>query len=112
MTTEGSIEYAGDGLYRIFGALVFTSVPELLRASRGLYGRNAPRTLDLAGVSRADSAGLALLIEWSRVGPRGDARPRFVGVPAQLMKMARVSGLERVLELSPDDGDAAAGQSS
>ena len=108
MTVEASIAYAGEGVYQVSGALVFTSVPVLLRTSRSLYGQNPPRVLDLAGVARADSAGLALLIEWARDGRRRDQRPRFVGVPAQLMQMAKVSGLEAVLELSSGNGGAVA----
>jgi phospholipid transport system transporter-binding protein len=65
--------------------------------------------LDLGGVGRADSAGLALLVEWSRQARRGRTALRFVNVPAQIRSLARVSHLEWLLarEWQPNTADRA-----
>jgi len=57
-------------------------------------------TVDLAGVTRSDSAGLALLVEWLRESELAGNTIRFVNVPAQLLSIARVCGLEEILSLN------------
>ena len=54
----------------------------------------------LKGVTRADSAGLALLLEWLRRSERAGCSISFVNVPEQLMSIARICGLEGILPLS------------
>jgi phospholipid transport system transporter-binding protein len=51
-------------------------------------------------VTRADSAGLALLIEFLRTAGHAGNSVHFVNVPEQLLSIARVSGLESILSLS------------
>jgi phospholipid transport system transporter-binding protein len=57
-------------------------------------------TVDLRGVTRSDSAGLALLVEWLRESEIGGNTIKFVNVPAQLLSIARVCGLEDILSLN------------
>ena len=54
---------------------------------------------DLAGVERADSAGLALLIEWMRRARRAGRPVRFLNLPPQMLEIARAASLDRVLPL-------------
>ena len=65
MAAGGNIEFGEDGQVKLSGELTFASVPEVYRqlAARDEQWRNATR-LNLAEVSRADSAGLALLLQW------------------------------------------------
>jgi phospholipid transport system transporter-binding protein len=56
--------------------------------------------VDLAGVTRADSAGLALLVEWLRESEIAGNSIEFVNVPAQLLSIARVCGLDDILALN------------
>lgn len=80
------------------GELNFSTVPALLeRGSALLAGRAGAIRLDLGGVTRADSAGLALLIEWLRVARRNHASIEIRNMPAQLRAIARVSGLDAIL---------------
>ncbi|MCC5856791.1 MAG: STAS domain-containing protein [Ectothiorhodospiraceae bacterium] len=55
--------------------------------------------LDLAGVERADSAGLAALVALTREARAGGIRLSFVNIPAQLRNLASVSGVEALLPL-------------
>lgn len=85
----------------VTGELNFTTAPGLLeQGSALLAGLGARVGLDLAGVTRADSAGLALLIGWTRAARGHNTAIEFRNVPPQLMAIARVSGLDGVLPVS------------
>jgi phospholipid transport system transporter-binding protein len=90
----------GNGSWLLEGELGVDSVPALLvRAAPALNG-SGDIEVDLKGVTRADSAGLALLVELMRGSSRNDRRIVFNHVPAQLLSIARVCGLEEILSLS------------
>jgi phospholipid transport system transporter-binding protein len=54
--------------------------------------------IDCAGIERADSAGLAVLIEWLACGQRKELDVRLQGLPATLIDIARISELEDLLQ--------------
>ena len=89
----------GDGSWLLQGELSFASVPSVLQhAGVNMLGKEQV-TVDLKGVTRADSAGLALLVEWLRESELAGNSIKFVNVPAQLLSIARVCGLEEILSL-------------
>ncbi len=89
------------GGYRISGELVFDSVPGLLEQGRRIFASgDAGIELDFDGVTRADSAGLALLIEWMRAARLRRREIVFRNVPEQVLSIARVSGVDAILPLS------------
>jgi phospholipid transport system transporter-binding protein len=53
-------------------------------------------TIDLGGVTRMDSAGLALLLEFLRAVPARQGKAEFINIPEQSLELIRVSGLEAV----------------
>jgi phospholipid transport system transporter-binding protein len=58
--------------------------------------------LDLSGVGRSDSAGLALLVYWVRQGKAVGCDLRPVNPPRQMRSLMRVAGLDDLLgEESP-----------
>jgi len=90
----------GDGSWLLQGELGFASVPSVLQhAGVNMLGKQQI-TVDLKGVTRADSAGLALLVEWLRESELDGNSIKFVNVPAQLLSIARVCGLEEILSLN------------
>ncbi|HAJ91291.1 MAG TPA: anti-anti-sigma factor [Gammaproteobacteria bacterium] len=90
----------GDGSWLLQGELDFASVPSVLKhAGVNMLGKEQI-TVDLKGVTRADSAGLALLVEWLRESESAGNSIKFVNVPAQLLSIARVCGLEEILSLN------------
>jgi len=101
---EPRIELQSRGQFLLTGALSFASVPGLLGESQRLLsegGRTgAGITIDLQGVGRTDSAGLALLVEWTRNFRSQGVDITFLNIPVQLLALARLSGLEGVLSLS------------
>jgi len=89
-----------DGNWLLQGELGFASVPSVLQhAGMNMLGKEQV-TVDLRGVTRSDSAGLALLVEWLRESEIAGNTIKFVNVPAQLLSIARVCGLEDILSLN------------
>ncbi|MEW6354266.1 MAG: STAS domain-containing protein [Pseudomonadota bacterium] len=94
------IETRGAGRYVLHGALTFDTVPRLYGESDSLLNHDAATlTLDLQGVQRTDSAGLALLMEWLRRARSRNKDIHFENIPPQMLAMARLSGLDSILPL-------------
>ena len=53
--------------------------------------------LDAAGVTAADSAGLAVLLDWRREALRRGIRLRYRNLPESLQRLARISSVESML---------------
>jgi phospholipid transport system transporter-binding protein len=94
---EPRIEETGHGSWLLVGDLSFTTVPAL-RGGLDMKSADQPRiSIDLAGVTRSDSAGLALLIEWLRESERLGKTITFMNMPVQMQSIARVCGLDGIL---------------
>ncbi len=97
--SEARCQPGPDGVV-LEGELTFETVPDLLECEGQLFGKGDETVrIDLSRIRRSDSAGLALLVAWTRAARRHGCRLRFVAVPAQLLAMARVSGLAPLLGL-------------
>jgi len=87
--------------YSLSGPLTFSTVPGLYEEAGETFLADAdparPVALELDAVGRCDSAGLALLLEWMRVGRERGLALRFSGLPEQLETLMRVSDLDDVL---------------
>ncbi len=84
---------------RLTGSLDFYSVPELENALDELLMNNQRITIDLSGVSRSDSAGLALMIEWLKRATLANVELTLLNLPAQMQNITRVSNLVGILPL-------------
>jgi phospholipid transport system transporter-binding protein len=99
------IAAAGPARLEARGDLGFGTAAEALAAGLALLGPG-DWVVDLSGVASADSAGLAVLVEWlAAVNERGGTL-RFASVPEQLVAIARISDLERLLFAQPAPGGA------
>lgn len=95
---DALFEAMAPGRYRVSGEMGFATASNLLAASLDAFAAPEERLeVDLAGVVRADSAGLALLIEWLRRARHAGKTIVFHAVPEQLRAIARVSDLEDIL---------------
>ena len=54
----------GDGRFSLIGDMSFETAEQILRASEGPFEQHTRIEVDLSQVEKADSAGLALLLEW------------------------------------------------
>ncbi|MBL8445924.1 MAG: STAS domain-containing protein [Zoogloeaceae bacterium] len=57
--------------------------------------------VDLTGVTHADSAAVAVLLDWLRASRAAGGRLTFLGVPASLLSLARLYGVDEFLSLEP-----------
>ena len=99
---EPRIELTSDGRIAVIGDLNHQTVPALLKQSVSVIfndnGRqNANLAIDLSAVSRSDSAGVALLIEWTRQAKQFHKHIRFNNIPQQMHEIAEVTGVDKML---------------
>ncbi len=92
-----SFEILTDGRARILGALEFDTVTALLTAGSTAIEHGRASTIDLAGVTASDSAGLALLIEWLSVAQGAGRSLRFENIPLQLHQLGALSDVDELL---------------
>lgn len=78
------------------GALTFDTVPDLYQTSLGWF-TDKSLSVDFAQVSKADSAGLALMTEWRRLARTKNCQIEFLNIPAQVQELIKVSDLQDVL---------------
>lgn len=99
--SNAQISGAG-GQFQVSGELSFGTVNAVLDESRrSIFTQPAPEIdMDLNGVSRADSAGLALLIQWMRMAQANNSEIRFHNLPQQLLAIARAGELESLLPVA------------
>ncbi len=95
--SRAKLESLGEGRFRLSGALNAVTAGRLLKDSSERFRHATRIEIDLAGVSDADSAGLALLIEWMRIAKQEKAEIRFEHVPAQINALARISEVDDLL---------------
>lgn len=101
--SELLLEPVGEGRFRLNGDLDFDSVPPLLSASATLFASPANNVVvDLSGVRRTTSVGLALMLEWKKQASRVNKTVEYQNVPQQMKAMATVSGLDEILLRVPE----------
>jgi phospholipid transport system transporter-binding protein len=93
--------------------MTFETVVSLLQQSAETLAAADAAEIDLAQVTEADSAGLALLIEWKRLARQKNGTITFRNVPRQLVALASISEVNKLLGVegasSPQAEPAAAG---
>lgn len=96
----GQVEFEdrGEGRFAVRGDLSFQTVVGALEESRELFSSYATLEIDLGEVRRADSAGLALLLEWVNWARNSAREIRFHRVPAQIISIAQISEVEDMLD--------------
>lgn len=94
---KARLEPRGDGRFALSGEVGFGNAATLLAEGLRSFGDKDPVEVDLSGVTHADSAGVALLIEW--VAALRDTRReiRFSAIPGQVLAIARLSGVDEFL---------------
>lgn len=101
MSERCAFETPEDGTVRLNGELTFESVPQLYREmERRLPSSGPVRTIDLQGVTTADSAGLALLLEWQARQRRRGREMAILNAPPNLVRLAGLCEAIDMLNLS------------
>lgn len=95
--TAFHIESAGPGRLAANGELGFSTATGALSAGLELIGSGQAWTVDLAGITAGDSAGLAVLVEWLSAARERRSTVSYAAVPPQILAIARISDLEGLL---------------
>lgn len=84
----------GPSRLAVQGEMSFATVSDLLAQSHELFLGQEMLDIDLSEVSYADSAGLALLIEWLRTAKLNNQKIKYLSMPMQLKALAEISEIE------------------
>ena len=94
-----TISEAGEGRFVVTGELTFATAREARESGiLALERSRAERiVVDCAGVTRADSAGLAVLLDWLAWGRRKSRAVSLTNLPESLVAIARISEVDGLL---------------
>jgi len=81
------------------GDLVLDTVMRAERQTRRLFDSGKAWRINLAGIRRADSAALALMLEWLARARRRNGYLRFEQSPEAILDLARVTNIRELLGL-------------
>lgn len=82
-----------EGVFRLEGPLTVRSAQGWLQRGRAAIAAGAS-ALDFSAVTEADSAALALVVEWQRAAGRSLT---LIGLPAGVASLAELYGIESLL---------------
>lgn len=89
--------------------MTLSTVAKLFEQAGGVFeGASAPDEIDLGGVSRVDSSGLALLLEWQARRQQSGGTLRISRAPEDLVRIASLCSAQELLHLGARDNDAEA----
>ena len=97
--TQSQLQWQ-DNKLTVSGELNFQTVPSLVKQSVAMLAQGDAATelvVDLQGVGRSDSSGVALMIEWMRHAEARNKGIRFQNIPSQMQSIARVCGVDEIL---------------
>lgn len=95
--SEFVLEDLGEGRFALRGDMNFETAEHILRDSEKPFEEHTQIRVDLSGVGDADSAGLALLLEWITWANHTVREIRFDKIPERILAIARTTEVERLL---------------
>lgn len=95
---ECALEPAGAaGGFRLAGVLTVDTAARVLASGSRAFRGQASVTVDLTGVTQADSAGLSVLLTWVERARAAGQQLAFSGLPVPLQRIARLCAVESIL---------------
>lgn len=91
------LEDLGDGKFALRGEMSFDTAGKILRESEEPFEAHTRIEVDLSGVEKTDSAGLALLLEWITWANHTVREIRFREIPERIDAIAKVTEVEELL---------------
>ena len=89
----------GQGHFELHGDMTFATVNGILDRSEDLFDDHTEIDVDLAGVTRTDSAGLALLLEWINWANHSVREISFRNIPDKIRRIAQATEVEDLLHI-------------
>jgi phospholipid transport system transporter-binding protein len=94
-------EVSDSGCLSLSGSLTFESTPGLYRETLKLFQPTGRiDAVDLSGITAADSAGLALLLEWQALLHAASRDLEVRNAPEGLLSLARLAEADDVMHMS------------
>jgi phospholipid transport system transporter-binding protein len=90
----------GDSSYAIEGVLDFDSVASLVAEGERMLSGSGRIDVDLGAIREANSAGLALVLEWMDMARRRRRDLRLHNLPESLMRLASLANVSGLLPLA------------
>jgi phospholipid transport system transporter-binding protein len=84
----------GSGHFVVAGDLTFSAIDKKTITSFAFWAAGKQITLDMGKVGNADSAGLALMLEWIKQARTKRVQLHFINIPGQILNLAKLSGLD------------------
>lgn len=101
MTERCALRVGPDGVARVSGELTFETAAGLYADMEARLPDTGPiEVVDLAGVSGADSAGLALLLEWQARQRKRGRKLTITNAPDNLLRLAKLCEAIDALRMS------------
>ena len=88
----------GEGHFALNGEMTFETAERILMTSEEPFEQHTRIEVDLAGITRSDSAGLALLLEWITWANHTVREIRFLSMPERILAIARTTEVEQLLK--------------
>jgi len=79
------------------GSVTIATASQILAEARDHWPESGVSIIDFTGVTEADSAALALIFKWQRYSARRDRKIRCVNIPANVVALARLYGVEELI---------------
>lgn len=98
----GVLAAAGSGRFELSGDVGFANAARLLDEGDTAFAGLERVEVDLARVARVDSAGLALLLEWSLSSRAAGRTLRYQNIPPAVASLAGISEVAELL--APSSG--------
>lgn len=95
--SEAKIDKEEESRFRVSGDMTFATTRKLLADSKALFQKSKNLNLNLANVNHADSAGLALLLEWIAEAEQMGGEISIEGMPESLLAIAKLCQMEETL---------------
>lgn len=96
-SAQARIVDRGAGRFTIEGEVVFGTVMSLLVESRAQFAEQQSIEVDLQGVTRINTAGLALVVEWLRWARQERRNLTLVNPPPTLTALARICEADNII---------------
>ena len=91
---------SSDSSASLQGAMTLDTVTALYQQAAGFFGDSTgDQDLDLAAVTRVDTSGLALLLEWQAQKNRAGGSLKIRNAPADLLRLASLVDAQDLLNI-------------
>jgi len=98
--TVFEIAAGADGRAQVRGSLTFATARRARSEGLEKFQQCGARAceVDCSGISKSDSAGLTVLLDWLALAKRDGRSLRYVNLPEGLLAIARISEVEELLQ--------------